>query len=85
MEIGGDLVHVDRVMPFDDDAAVGSIHLLDVGLVVIGLNLVHARSRKVAHVHGPVCIVGHRGDLCVEVAQAGGKVRLELLLSCALS
>jgi hypothetical protein len=74
---------VNGVGTLDDDAAVGSIHRLDVGLVVVGLDLMHARDRKLAHIDGPVCVVGHGGDVLVEVAQAGGKVRLELLLACA--
>ena len=84
VEISGDLVHVDGVVALDEDAAVGSIHLLDVGLVVVGRDLVHARGREVAHVDGPVSVVDHGWDVLVEVAQAGSKVRLELLLSCGL-
>lgn len=84
VEVSGDLIHVDGIGAFDEDAAVGSVQILDVGLVVVGLNFVHARFREVAHVHGPVSVVSHGRPLRLDGAQAGGEVRVELLGRCIL-
>lgn len=72
----------------DGDPSACCFHLLNVSLVVVCLNLVHAGGREVAHIDGLVSIVDHGRRALVNGAQACGKVRLKLAVAsggvCAL-
>ena len=85
VDVGGELVHVDGGRALNEDAAVCGVKILNVRLVVVGLDLLHASGRQVAHINRSVSVVSHGGNILVEVAQAGSEVRLELLRRLALT
>jgi len=85
VDVGGELVHVNGGRALNEDAAVCGVKILNVRLVVVGLDLLHASGRQVAHINRSVSVVSHGGEILVEVAQTGSEVSLELLRSLALT